>query len=80
MEAASGLVSALKAARSVVEFVEGGGLEQAIAEIDVRAALAAVAKASMANDPRSQVWSAVNHLEEAEQVLLMQSSARRLLG
>jgi tetratricopeptide (TPR) repeat protein len=61
------VITALRAARSVQQFVEAGGLEDAVASIDVKAAQEALRKVNMARDPRAQVWSAVNHLEGAEE-------------
>jgi hypothetical protein len=61
------LVSALKSARSLRNFIEDGGLEQAVGSIDVSAAVDAIRKMHTAKDPRAQIWSAVNHLEGAEQ-------------
>jgi hypothetical protein len=68
------IITALNTARSVKKFVEDGGLEEAVASINVKAAEEALRKANMAQDPKPQVWSAVNHLEGAEQ------AAKRVAG
>jgi hypothetical protein len=54
---------AAKAAGTVVRFVEGGPLAEALAELNMNAALSALNKAKTAEDKRAQVWSAVNHLK-----------------
>ncbi|WP_305786708.1 hypothetical protein [Symbioplanes lichenis] len=63
------LLASVKAAGTVVRFVEGGPLAEALAEINVEAALGALGKAAGARDRQAQVWSAVNHLEGAEAAL-----------
>jgi len=63
------IVVAAKAAGTVVRFVEGGPLAEALAELNVKAALSALNKAKTAEDRRAQVWSAVNHLEGAQAAL-----------
>lgn len=59
------LTIVVKTAGTAVRFVEGGPLAEALAELDVSAARTALIKAENAVDKRSQVWSAVNHLEGA---------------
>ncbi|GAA1839500.1 hypothetical protein GCM10009836_18320 [Pseudonocardia ailaonensis] len=59
------LLAALKTARSLAAFVEGGALEEALAQVSVGAAVDAMEKSRIARDPRAQVWSAVTHLETA---------------
>lgn len=59
------LVAVLSASKGLVTFVEGGGLEAALAEISLSAAETAIGKAGRALDHRGQLWSAVNHLEQA---------------
>jgi hypothetical protein len=60
------LVASVKLAQTAARFVEGGPLEEALAELDMTAAHAALLKAGDARDTRAQVWSAVNHLEGAQ--------------
>lgn len=60
------LVASVGIARTALNFVEGGPLEAALAELNMSAAVAALQKTRQANDKRAQVWSAVNHLEGAQ--------------
>lgn len=60
------LVQSLQGAKQLSDFVDGGGLAEAVADIGVQAALDALKKLPQARDKRAQVWSAVNHLEHAE--------------
>jgi hypothetical protein len=53
-------------ARAIAKFVEGGGLSNAVADLGIEAAEDALSKVNHADDKRSQVWSAVNHLESAQ--------------
>ena len=72
------LAATLKAAGTLKRFIEDGGLEEVTGSIGVAAAHEAVRKARHAQDPRSQVWSAINHLEEAEQSYQRMSKRRNL--
>jgi len=60
---------AVKTAGSAVRFVEGGPLAEALAQLNMSAAISALTKAGGAVDKISQVWSAVNHLEAAQAAL-----------
>ncbi|WP_406326802.1 hypothetical protein [Streptomyces sp. NBC_00203] len=59
------LISALRVGQTVRGFIEGGPLTDALADLGLEAALDALGKSPDARDRRSQVWSAVNHLEAA---------------
>lgn len=59
------LTSALKATKTLKAFVEKGQMEEALGAISITAALDSFKKAVRANDPRSQMWSAINHLEQS---------------
>ena len=72
------LVVAAKTARTVVKFVEGGPLGDALTELNMTAAATALRKAGDAEDKRAQVWSAVNHLESAEAAIEKQLQRKRL--
>ena len=63
------LTVALQVAGSAYQFVEGGGLAEALAELNLDSAITALDKAGSARDKPAQVWSAVNHLEGAESAL-----------
>jgi hypothetical protein len=69
------LAASVKLAHTAVQFVEGGPLAEALAELDMSAAIAALNKAHQARDKHAQVWSAVNHLERAQTAL--ESKLRR---
>jgi hypothetical protein len=72
------LILALKTASSVKAFVERGALEEALAAVDISAAEEAMRKVSLAGDRRGQVWSAINHLEGADEALRRVTSKRML--
>lgn len=59
------LVVAAKLAGTALKFVEGGPLAEALAALNLQAAISALNKTQDAKDKRSQVWSAINHLEGA---------------
>ena len=63
------VVATVKAAGTVVRFIEGGPLAEGLAELNIAAAATDLDKARTARDKRAQVWSAVNHLESAEAAL-----------
>jgi hypothetical protein len=63
------LVVAARSANTIANVVAGGALESTLAALGLAAAKDALSKVSHAEDKRAQVWSAVNHLEEAESVL-----------
>jgi len=63
------LLTAVQGARAIANFVEGGPLANALADLGIAAARSAMSKALYAEDKRAQVWSAVNHLEQAEAAL-----------
>ena len=77
------LLASLKAAHSLAKFVEGGGLEEALSEISLAAAVEGLGKARIARDPQGQIRSVVTHLELALEALRRSTSqpiARRLAG
>ena len=55
------LVVAAKLAGTALKFVEGGPLAEALAALNLQAAISALNKTQDAKDKRSQVWSAINH-------------------
>lgn len=61
------------------EFVDGDSLVTILADIDLDAASSAVRKASLAEDRRNQLWSAINHLEQREAKLLKLCDGRARL-
>jgi hypothetical protein len=63
------LVVAARSVNTIGSVVEGGALESTLADLGLAAAKDALSKVSYAEDKRAQVWSAVNHLEEAESAL-----------
>jgi hypothetical protein len=63
------LVLAAESVNTIVGVVEGGALESTLADVGLVAAKDALSKVPHAEDKRAQVWSAVNHLEEAESAL-----------
>jgi hypothetical protein len=63
------LLAALKMAGTAARFVEGGPLADGLAALNVSAAITSMDKAATAHDKRSQIWSAINHLESAEAAL-----------
>jgi hypothetical protein len=60
------LIAIAGSARTIANFVEVGGLSNTVAELGIQAAEDALSKVHHAEDKRSQVWSAVNHLEAAQ--------------
>jgi hypothetical protein len=74
------LVLAAESVNTIVELVEGGALESTLADLGLIAAKDALSKVPHAEDKRAQVWSAVNHLEEADSVLrtTLQTRGKRL--
>jgi hypothetical protein len=75
------LVVAAKSVNTVVNVVEGGTLESTLADLGLAAAKDALSKVTYAEDKRAQVWSAVNHLEQAESALrtTIQTRGNRLM-
>jgi hypothetical protein len=75
------LVLAAESVNKLFEFVEGGALESTLADLGLVAAKDALSKVPHAEDKRAQVWSAVNHLEEAESGLrrTIQTRGNRLM-
>jgi hypothetical protein len=63
------LLTALKMAGTAARFVEGGPLAEGLAALGLSAALTSMDKAATADDKRSQIWSAINHLESAQAAL-----------
>jgi hypothetical protein len=73
------LVAAVRSVKAVSDFVEGGPLGNALADLGLEAAKDALIKAFYAKDKRSQIWSAINHLEEAEVALRKATQDRKIL-
>lgn len=63
------LFSAVGSARAVANFVEGGPLTNALADLGIDAARSALSKTQYAIDKRAPVQSAITHLEGVESVL-----------
>jgi hypothetical protein len=59
------VLAVLKGAKALADFVEGGPLANALADVGLQAAGDALRKVPHARAADAQVWSAVNHLEEA---------------
>ena len=59
-------LTAIRTLASLKRYVEKGGLASDLAQLDLEAAATALKKSEMAQDPASQMWSAINHLESAE--------------
>lgn len=60
------LLAKMRVAKSLTDFVEGGGFASVFAEIGLQAAATALERATTAKDWNAQIWSAINHLEMAE--------------
>ena len=58
------LIQSAKTFQTLVKFIESGGLAKELAsDTDLNAARRALRSSEIANDPRSQVFNAVGHLE-----------------
>jgi hypothetical protein len=60
------LIVVMRAAQSLSSFLDGPMFLDAVADVGMHASRASLARAASARDRRAQVWSAVNHLEEAD--------------
>ena len=59
------LISAAKTLAKLRAFVFEGGLAELVSDIELSAAHDALVKSSLARDPKSQLWTAIGHLESA---------------
>lgn len=60
------LVETLRNSGSLTRFLEGDSFVQLLAKVGVKAALNAFGKVEYVKDKKSQMWSVINHLEDAE--------------
>ena len=74
------LLDKMRVAKSLADFVEGGGFASVFAEIGLQAAATALERVAAAKDWNSQIWSAINHLEMAEASLTNALKRHRILG
>jgi hypothetical protein len=59
------LFEVVSTARGLRDYILNGEMASLLGELELTAAQEALNKATLARDPESQVWSAVNHLESA---------------
>lgn len=60
------LVNFVRGTTTINQFVNGKDIVYALAELELDAAIAAVEGLHLASDKKSQIWSAINHLQAAE--------------
>ena len=63
------LIAGLRAAQSLSKFLDGPVFLDAIAEVGIQTAHTSLKRASLARDRPAQIWSVVNHLEQADVAL-----------
>ena len=63
------LLRVIKVLQTLQSFVLSGDISKILIDPELAAARDAFAKAKIADEPRAQIWSAINHLEAAHQRL-----------
>lgn len=64
------VIDVAKDTRKLAAWFEAGGMADVLADIEFQAAKASLTKANLATDTRSQVWTAIGHLESCYQGFL----------